>query len=458
MDIEFTSSRNPEPPSSPDLPAKFDGAYRIVPDATGADGRHNGMHAFAAALAQLSYCDPERIEQLLIAEGATNIVSLYDGDDLYSGQTYAFAFVLERRAWLTFRGTNDVNDWERNIRAYPFYHSGFRKIWRSIRHRVTSWSNSIAGHVDGFVVAGHSLGGAIATLAAYDLASDRGLPIEALVTFAAPRVGSPWFAKAFDKQTCNLPDAPATRLGDRSHRHVASGDLVPRVPPFWLGFKHVGSSHSFPSLNAIDLVSSPLWQGTPDLSTLSRLRLAVRDTLDMMPVFGLPMILRSIGWTADLYGFHKMDGYSACFPGLASFRGRIEEIPKPQLQPRKRWTSMAIVAAAIVALVLAAGAMIVLLWQSMGQYTWSLVGLFAIYFAISVYGRFHDPNALPTLRNSLDVDAKQASRTLIEGQQYHGDRIPAQSQFRPSVPTNQDPADRLKRSGDEEHGGSDNGG
>jgi len=74
------------------------------------------------------------------------------------------------------------------------------------------------------IVTGHSLGGALATLCAYDVAQ-AGLPV-LLVTWASPRVGNPGFSASMDK------------VVPHHVRIEVDGDVVPDVPK--IGYKHAG--------------------------------------------------------------------------------------------------------------------------------------------------------------------------------------------------------------------------
>ena len=58
-------------------------------------------------------------------------------------------------------------------------------------------------------LAGHSLGGALATLAAYDLATELGLPHVQCITFGAPRVGNSVFVSDYNRHVFNAWCAPA---------------------------------------------------------------------------------------------------------------------------------------------------------------------------------------------------------------------------------------------------------
>lgn len=95
-------------------------------------------------------------------------------------------------------------------------------------------------------VTGHSLGGAVAILAAVVLKHRCGFGDVRLYTYAGPRVGDPAFAAAYDQ---SLP---------KSYRVVNDADLVPQVPlkrmRFWkflhADYAHVGEKWSF--LNQTD--------------------------------------------------------------------------------------------------------------------------------------------------------------------------------------------------------------
>jgi predicted chitinase len=76
-------------------------------------------------------------------------------------------------------------------------------------------------------VAGHSMGAALATLYALDNAKTDQIRNPLVCTFASPRVGDNAFAQAFNN------------LGLTSWRIENSPDLVPKLPPQFLGFEHV---------------------------------------------------------------------------------------------------------------------------------------------------------------------------------------------------------------------------
>jgi len=93
--------------------------------------------------------------------------------------------------------------------------------WVQIRRKMVS------GSAPTVFVTGHSLGGALATLAALDLRVNLGLPDVRVVSFGSPRVGNYVFSKWFEKEI-----GPHWRF---SHNR----DIVPSVPPGYMGFHHV---------------------------------------------------------------------------------------------------------------------------------------------------------------------------------------------------------------------------
>jgi triacylglycerol lipase len=78
------------------------------------------------------------------------------------------------------------------------------------------------------VVTGHSLGGALAVLAA-DILNAQGFLIHSVYTFGQPRVGDATFAARYNMT-----------LGQRTFRIVNSNDLVPRLPGWLMGYRHCG--------------------------------------------------------------------------------------------------------------------------------------------------------------------------------------------------------------------------
>jgi triacylglycerol lipase len=125
---------------------------------------------------------------------------------------------------VAFRGTqpdelNDsLDDAHLDQHSWPtgFVHAGFKDAFERVKDPLASTLGALkAGRTLWFT--GHSLGAALATLAAsaFDAHAD-----SRVVTFGSPRVGSPAFASAF-----------SARFSGRSLRYVNDTDIVTRVPP-----------------------------------------------------------------------------------------------------------------------------------------------------------------------------------------------------------------------------------
>ena len=119
-------------------------------------------------------------------------------------------------------------------------HRGFHRCYASVRPAIQEFLETHAGPQSLIRVTGHSLGGALAFLAAIDIATG-GLPCRALdvFTFASPLVGAARWARHFSAQRL-----AAWRIANRS-------DLVTKVPPGLLGYRHVGVPISFSSADGL---------------------------------------------------------------------------------------------------------------------------------------------------------------------------------------------------------------
>jgi triacylglycerol lipase len=137
------------------------------------------------------------------------------------GEFFGFVADVGGQVVLAFRGTDSIQTWLADARvvqvqdpAYPGkVHSGFAAavelMWPGLRERLPAgrpvW------------VTGHSLGGAMATLASVRLAGE-GYPVPGVYTFGSPRVGDLDFYDAY--QAGNY----------RAYRVVNNDDIVPHVP------------------------------------------------------------------------------------------------------------------------------------------------------------------------------------------------------------------------------------
>lgn len=145
----------------------------------------------------------------------------------------------EKRIYLAFRGTQFASDWGCNLRCTfygtPRRHAGFQGAWSEMADVIRAW---LAPRLKGgrtLHLAGHSLGGALATIAALELAA-AGLPVSSVVTLGSPKVGGSGFGESYRRQP--VASANATTLGAVTLRYQHGIDLVATaMPPFF--YKHV---------------------------------------------------------------------------------------------------------------------------------------------------------------------------------------------------------------------------
>ena len=143
---------------------------------------------------------------------------------------------------IVFRGTENDLDWRTNMTAKWItlqggvrVHTGFFQAYWPIRDALfAAVRKLIADKPRAVYVTGHSLGGALATMATAELANDEEAAIRdsiaACYTFGSPRVGD----GSFD-QYVKVP----------LYRVTNGVDIVPAVPPALLGYRHVGDTRYF---------------------------------------------------------------------------------------------------------------------------------------------------------------------------------------------------------------------
>jgi hypothetical protein len=263
------------------------------------------LKARAAWLSQLAYHHHEGLTELRARKGMEHFECFADG----SGTSAVFAFIFEGRAWLVFRGTNDFNDFARDISFLPCWHFGFQLCYRDLPKTLDTWVERMAAQGYRFCVAGHSLGGAMATLAAEKLALDK-RPIEMVCTFGCPRVFSPWRAKAFDGLSANWPDNSDVRLKNVTFRIVDKYEAVSHVPFALFGFRHVGVQEEYGRLElpAVTREAAAAEALRSDLAT------AFKET--MKGALIAPYVLALITFVKAVYRLfmirsaHKMNRYA----------------------------------------------------------------------------------------------------------------------------------------------------
>ncbi len=235
-----------------------------------------------AELSRLAYAAPEQVENVFYEAGLDQC--------LFIARDGAEAYVLGNRfdCMIVCRGTEpnqwndikaDANAWtvaSEVGRVHSGFHSEVNELWPLLEQQIKENQRPMW-------FAGHSLGGAMAAVCAVRCKIS---PIpsnpQAIFTYGAPRVGDRSYS---------------SYLKVKHYRWVNNNDIVPRVPPRWLGYRHMGQEIYIDRNGRIS-----------DL----RLWLRVRDRF-----WGLLASLRL--WKLDYFSDHAMVDY------IKHVRGHYED-------------------------------------------------------------------------------------------------------------------------------------
>ncbi|XP_038708058.1 phospholipase A(1) DAD1, chloroplastic-like [Tripterygium wilfordii] len=143
---------------------------------------------------------------------------------------------------IAFRGTATCLEWLENLRATlspvhsgkpgPMVESGFLSLYYSgnstslslrdmVREEIKRLLQSYGGEPLSLTITGHSLGAALATLAAYDIKKAfKRAPLVTVISFGGPRVGNRSFRRQLEKH------------GTKVLRIVNDDDLITKIPGF----------------------------------------------------------------------------------------------------------------------------------------------------------------------------------------------------------------------------------
>ncbi|MDR7421929.1 MAG: lipase family protein [Armatimonadota bacterium] len=149
-----------------------------------------------------------------------------------------FGFVIRSgaQAVVAFRGSVTRPDWlaDFDVALKPFplvagagrAHEGFTLIYRSCRDDLRAVLRALPAGTR-LVITGHSLGAALATICALDVAANTAFSAPVMYNFGSPRVGDQAFVDAYARR---VPE---------SWRIYNTADVVTAAPPQTLGYRHV---------------------------------------------------------------------------------------------------------------------------------------------------------------------------------------------------------------------------
>lgn len=175
-------------------------------------------------LASASYNDSKTITTQAAALG-------FNAGTFLDGEPAGFVAESDTDTVVVFRGSDDVADVIVDMTIVEVrqtdmgrVHDGFQKdldkYWPTIEARIKAGSKPLW-------FTGHSMGGALATLAVANCLTNK-IPVAGLETFGCPRVGDIGFADKFNE------------LFDNYYRYVYGRDIIPYLPPGFDWWAHPG--------------------------------------------------------------------------------------------------------------------------------------------------------------------------------------------------------------------------
>jgi hypothetical protein len=250
-----------------------------------------------AKATNLVYSDLSYIKEICVRRWGVQDLENFRYLNNRERDTQAFMFKTKDFVIIAFRGSQEMQDWRTNVRTRfekfaiatsmepleedttpPIgqVHRGFQAAWKSVEEGVLKqleiWG---AGRKSDFpiFICGHSLGGALATVAAASLVKRGRKNIQGVYTFGQPRVGDLVFVNEISRV-----------LKGKVFRFVNNNDIVPRVPPPYLPWNptriyvHLGTTLYFNAFGS--LVKQPGWLYRRFDSLIGFTRAAFKQGLD----------------------------------------------------------------------------------------------------------------------------------------------------------------------------------
>jgi hypothetical protein len=219
--------------------------------------------------------------------------------------------------FIAFHGSHWAPDWikdflvfkrnasELNSNIPGKLHYGFSetiiKCYDDMLQQSQSLLERVFQETDNIYFTGHSLGGALAILAAVKtkLDVDSGMHRIKVVTFAAPKPGDEAFIRyanrsLFQKNILNF---------------IVTGDIVPKVPPGFLGYRKIGIPIEYPMTGRLVdyLTRSP--HETLDDILVHPLTRIVKTAFNIWLLGAVPTLVDVLRWVIVLFHSQSSDEY-----------------------------------------------------------------------------------------------------------------------------------------------------
>jgi triacylglycerol lipase len=178
-----------------------------------------------ASMSEASYLPPVDVDPAFRELGFKQVMPVVDGSMI------GYVASADDVTVVVIRGTDNGVDWIVNLAVGSMQtpkgpiHKGFYNAYQPLKPQIVKLVN--AAKPKHLWITGHSLGGALAVVCAYDLIENEKLEVDGVITFGQPMIAKPQLAKHLD----------SALLGRFAH-YVNGNDIVARVPPH---FSHCGS-------------------------------------------------------------------------------------------------------------------------------------------------------------------------------------------------------------------------
>ncbi|KAJ6078919.1 hypothetical protein N7467_008672 [Penicillium canescens] len=190
-----------------------------------------------------------------VEEAGATIIYDFSNSTATDTAGYIAVDTTNKAVVLAFRGSYSVRNWFADA-SFPyidpdlcdgcFAELGFWSSWTNVRDDVNAQlEDALSQNPDyELVIVGHSLGAAVATLAAADLRT-KGHESAKLYAFASPRVANPTLAKFITAQNNN-------------YRFTHQDDPVPKLPLIAMGYAHVSPEYWITSADNTTVTASDI--------------------------------------------------------------------------------------------------------------------------------------------------------------------------------------------------------
>lgn len=239
-------------------------------------------------------------------------------------QTTGFGYIAEGEGkfqgetLIAVRGTDGIADLLTDINAGVSIsgnkHVGFKATFDSFKGELDDYFKKVNRNPSQVHLVGHSLGGAVATLAADHIKQGQAIPTK-LYTFGCPRVGTKSFAAEFTHSMgpdnifrVHHANDPVTMIPIWPFYHVPKLHENDRNPGFWLNggslirvFYHLMDSYtplmkSFESWDSINAMALNESTKPSDLSKFLDMVSSGQMNITMFSSFAFNMITKCLAW------------------------------------------------------------------------------------------------------------------------------------------------------------------